>query len=206
MVPPSFMVSGIIPIFYTAMQGIVDLIPVVPEFFFEMELPLSVFDGFSRAFLLCDLIPPMVTSNSYSGISTSPWTLLVTSLVTANGGFFLTNLFSFMHTTPLAIQTPTELQAYGWTTVDLWAAPLVTGIYALLTHAQPFWADSHVFLAELLGAGAQGKQVDPVDPETARALCAILLAFLFSGRTVKNFTNYVNAEKKLPKEPKLKTQ
>lgn len=81
MVPPSFMVSGIVPIFYTAMQGIVDLLPAVPEFFFEMELPLSVFDGFSRAFLLCDLIPPMVTNNSYSGISASPWTLLVTSLV-----------------------------------------------------------------------------------------------------------------------------
>lgn len=106
-----------------------------------------------------------------------------------------------MNTTPLQLQTPPELQAYGWTTVDLWAAPLVTGIYALLTHAQPFWADSHVYLAELLGASAQGKQVDAVDPETARAVCALLLACLFSGRTVKNFTNYQTIEKKLPKGP-----
>ncbi|KAJ4475747.1 hypothetical protein J3R30DRAFT_590185 [Lentinula aciculospora] len=208
---PSFMVSGIGPMFYTMIQGIVDLVPAVPEMFFAMELPLSIFDGFSRTFLLCDLIPPMVTANSSPAISTSPWTLLVTSLVTANGGFFLTNLFSFMNPTPLALQTPPELQAYGWTTADLWCAPLVTGIYALLTHAQPFWADSHGLLTELLGLGVQGKPVEPVDPETARAFCALLLACLFSGRTVKNFTNYFDRpvgviQKNFKKEPKLKTQ
>jgi len=206
LVPPSFMVSGIAPIFYTAVQAIVDLLPAVPEMFLEMELPLSVLDGFSRAFLLCDLIPPVVTNNLYPGVAASPWTLLVTSLVITNGGFFLTNLFSFMYPTPLALQTPPELQAYGWAITDLWAAPLVTGIYALLTHAQPFWAGSHVYLTELLGASAQGKQVDPVDSETARTFCALLLAFLFSVRTVKNFTKYENTGKKLPKEPKLKTQ
>ncbi|KAJ3785342.1 hypothetical protein GGU10DRAFT_292388 [Lentinula aff. detonsa] len=211
MVPPSFMVSGIVPIFYTVIQGIVDTVPAVPEMFFAMELPLSIFDGFSRAFLLCDLIPPMVTANSSSTISTSPWTLLVTSLVTANGGFFLTNLFSFMNPTPLALQTPPELQVYGWTTADLWCAPLVTGVYALLTHAQPFWAESHALLIELLGMGVQGKSVEPLDSETARAFCAFLLACLFSGRTVKNFTNYFNRpmgiiKNKVTKEPKLKTQ
>ncbi|KAF8831824.1 hypothetical protein HHX47_DHR1001072 [Lentinula edodes] len=211
MVPPSFMVSGIVPMFYTVIQGIVDMAPSVPEMFFAMELPLSVLDGFSRAFLLCDLIPPMVTQNASSAISASPWTLLVTSLVAANGGFFLTNLFSFMNPTPLALQTPPELQAYGWTTADLWCAPLVTGIYALLTHAQPFWAESHTLVTELLGMSVQGKPVEPVDPETARAFCALILACLFSGRTVKNFTNYFNRpvgviRKKLQKEPKMKTQ
>lgn len=95
-----------------------------------------------------------------------------------------------MNPTPLALQTPPELQAYGWTTADLWCAPLVTGIYALLTHAQPFWAESHTLLTELLGMSVQGKPVEPVDPETARAFCALVLACLFSGRTVKNFTNY----------------
>ncbi|KIK54530.1 hypothetical protein GYMLUDRAFT_48655 [Collybiopsis luxurians FD-317 M1] len=205
MVPPSFMVSGVIPAFYTLMQGIVDMIPSVPEFFFEMELPLSVFDGFSRAYLLCDLIPPMVTMNPSPGLSSSPWTLLVTSFVATNGGFFLTNLFSFMNPTPLALQTPPELQPYGWTTADLWCAPLITGLYALLTHAQPFWAESHTLLTVLMGAGSQGKSVEPVDPATARALCAVLLACLFTGRTVKNFTNVFNRPA-LKKEPKLKTQ
>ncbi|KAF5379885.1 hypothetical protein D9757_007176 [Collybiopsis confluens] len=203
--PPSFMASGIVPVFYTLMQGLVDSLPSVPEFFFEMELPLSVFDGFSRAFLLCDLIPPMVTMNAHPGISSSPWSLLLTSLITANGGFFLTNLFSFMNPTPLALQTPPELQAYGWTTVDLWCAPFITGLYALLTHAQPFWAESHALLTELLGAGVQGKPVEPVDPATARALCAVILASLFTGRTLKNFTNLFNRPA-LKKEPKLKTQ
>ncbi|KAJ3728557.1 hypothetical protein C8R42DRAFT_654097 [Lentinula raphanica] len=211
MIPPSFMVSGIVPMFYTVIQAIVDTVPSVPEMFFAMELPLSVFDGFSRTFLLCDLIPPMVTMNPSPIISASPWTLLVTSLVTANGGFFLTNLLSFMNPTPLALQTPPELQAYGWTTADLWCAPLVTGIYALLTHAQPFWAESHTLLTELVGMNVQGKPVEPVDAETARAFCALLLACLFSGRTVKNFTNYYDRpvkaiQGKLKQEPKLKTQ
>jgi len=205
------MVSGIVPIFYTAIQGIVDSVPVIPEMFFEMELPLSIIDGFTRAYLLCDLIPPMVTVNSYSVIVNSPWTLMMTSLVAANGGFFLTNLFSFMNPTPLSLQTPPELLAYGWTTADLWCAPLITGIYALLTHAQPFWSNTHVYLTELLGMGIEGKHVEPIDPETARALCAVLLACLFSGRTVKNFTNYFDRPagtvgKKFEKEPKLKTQ
>jgi len=200
-----------VPVFlYTLVQGIVDMVPAVPEMYFEMELPLSIFDGFSRAYLLCNLIPPMVTANSYSGVSTSPWTLLVTSLVVANGGFFLTNLFSFMNPTPLALQTPPELQAYGWTTADLWCAPLITGLYALLTHSQPFWESAHGFLSELLGGGMQGKQVDPIDPETARAVCALLLAAVFSGRTVKNFTNYFDrsagAIGKKFNEPKLKIQ
>ena len=84
----------------------------------------------------------------------------------------------------LALQTPPELLPYGWTTADLWCAPLVTGLYALLTHAQPFWAELHTTIA---GAQLDGKFAEPVDPASARALCAVLLAVLFSGRTVKNF-------------------
>jgi len=209
--PPSFMISGTVPIFYTVIQGIVDAVPSVPEMFFEMELPLSIVDGFTRAFLLCDLIPPAVTLNSYSAVANSPWALLMTSLIVTNGGFLITNLFSLHNPTSLALQTPPELLAYGWMTADIWSAPLITGLYALLTHAQPFWAESHVYLAELLSLG--GKQVQPVDPETARALCAILLAGMFSSRTVKNFrlANYFERStgpvgKKLAQEPKLKTQ
>ncbi|KAJ6502110.1 hypothetical protein C8R45DRAFT_975423 [Mycena sanguinolenta] len=188
-VAPSFMVSGVVPVFYTAVQAIVEMLPSVPEMSIHTELPLSIVDGFTRALLLCNLIPPAVTTNASPLIAASPWTLLVTSLVTANGGFFLTNLFSFLNPTPIAIQTPPELQPYGWTATDLWCAPLVTGIYALLTHAQPFWADLHTVLSGMLGGEVATKSgvVEALDPHTARAVCVVVLTTCFVTRTVKNF-------------------
>lgn len=99
----------------------------------------------------------------------------------------MTNLFSFFSPVSLSVQTPPELQAYGWTTTDLWCAPLVTGLYALLTHAQPFWADTHGLLAGLLGASQNNQPVKPLDPEIARAVCALFLSTLFIGRAVDNF-------------------
>jgi hypothetical protein len=63
----------------------------------------------------------------------------------------------------------------------------MTGLYALLTHAQPFWADVHALLSGAGGSTSVKSTVEPVDPETARAVCAILLAALFVGRTAKNF-------------------
>lgn len=112
------------------------------------------------------------------------------------------NLFSFLNPTSLSVQTPPELQPYGWTTTDLWCAPAGTAIYALLTHAQPFWADLHTLIYELLSgsqAQAQGKPVEPVDPETARAICAVLLSGLFLGKTAKNFGLLPNPTAKAPK-------
>lgn len=102
-------------------------------------------------------------------------------------------MLSFLHPTPLALQTPPELQPYGWTTTDLWCAPLITGLYALLTHAQPFWAEAHVFIINLMGGSVDfgrghEKEVAPVDPEVARAVCAAVLSILFAARTVKNFS------------------
>ena len=97
------------------------------------------------------------------------------------------------------------MQPYGWTTTDLWCAPFITGLYALLTHAQPFWADAHTVLAGWLGAsagevefvdGASVQKVAPVDPEVARALCASVLAVLFATRTVKNFGGAAAAKKR----------
>ena len=61
-------------------------------------------------------------------------------------------------------------------------------MYALLTHAQPFWADLRGLIYELLlGAATQEKPIEPVDPETARAIVAVLLSALFAGKTAKNF-------------------
>ncbi|KAF9557185.1 hypothetical protein CPC08DRAFT_736847 [Agrocybe pediades] len=204
-VPPSFMVSGVVPTLYTVVQAIVEYLPSVPAPSAEVELPLSLFDGFARAYLLCNLIPPAVTTNASPVISSSPWTLLVSSLVIANGGFFMVNLFSFLNPTPLSVQTPPELQPYGWTTLDIWAAPVITGLYALLTHAQPFWADLHAVLAGVLGSASFGEPVKPLDPESARVVCALILSALFAGRTAKNFGLWKNtAPARI--EPKEKTQ
>ncbi|KAF8881941.1 hypothetical protein CPB84DRAFT_1791367 [Gymnopilus junonius] len=186
-IPPSFMISGVVPGLYTLIQAIVDYLPNVPAPSAETELPLAIVDGFTRAYLLCNLIPPVVTANPSPLISSSPWSLLVSSLLIANGGFFMTNLFSFLSPTPLSVQTPPELQAYGWTTIDLWCAPVITGLYALLTHAQPFWADLHAVLSGALGSTSVSEVVKPLDPESARAVCAFILSTLFVGRTTKNF-------------------
>ena len=111
----------------------------------------------------------------------------------ANGGFFFVNLFSMLHPTGWALTTPAELQAYGWTILDLWVVPLITAIYAMLTHAQPFWADVHTLVATWLGstaaASVDGKVplIEPVDSQTARAACATILMVLFATRTVRNF-------------------
>jgi len=205
------MVSGVVPVFYAVVQSIVEMFPAVPTMSIHTELPLSFVDGFTRAMLLCNLIPPAVTTNVSPVIAASPWTLLVTSLVTANGGFFLTNLFSFLNPTPIAVQTPPELQPYGWTATDLWCAPLVTGGYALLTHAQPFWADLHTVLSGMLGTGVTTKSgvVEALYPHTARAVCVVILTSLFVTRTVKNFAPEVWSGAVGPikqKGEKLKTQ
>ncbi|KAF9009500.1 hypothetical protein BDQ17DRAFT_1397792 [Cyathus striatus] len=188
-VPPSFMLSGTVPALYTAVQALVDYLPAVPALSADIELPLAIVDGFTRAYLLCNLIPPAVTANTSPLIASSPWTLLVTSLLTANAGFFFVNFFSFLNPGSLSVQTPPELQAYGWTTADIWCAPAITGLYALLTHAQPFWTDVHSILVELLSGSMaeKGAPVEAVDAETARAICALVLSALFTGRTVKNF-------------------
>lgn len=75
------MLSGVVPGLYTAVQAIVDRLPAVPPMSMNTELPLSIVDGFTRAYLLCNLIPPVVTTNASPVISSSPWTLLLTSLV-----------------------------------------------------------------------------------------------------------------------------
>ena len=91
------------------------------------------------------------------------------------------------------LTTPAELKAYGWTTTDVWCAPVTTALYALLTHAQPIWGVLHAVLIGLLnGTGVteinvEKSSVEPMEPSEARAICAIFLSSLFLSRNVKNF-------------------
>jgi len=100
-------------------------------------------------------------------------------------------MLSFFHPTPLTLTTPPELRPYGWTTTDLWCAPLITGLYALLTHTQPFWADFHVLIVGLFWGlfDERGSKftIEAVDPEIARAICTLVLIGMFATRAVKNF-------------------
>jgi hypothetical protein len=186
-VPTSFMISGVGPLLYILVQALVHALPWVPPMAFHSELPLSFLDGHTRAMLVCTLVPPVVLRSPYPAVSESPWALLLASFIITNGGPFITNLVSFLHPTPLALTTPTELLPYGWTTTDLWSAPLITAIYATLTHAQPFWADVHAVLAGVLGGAVGADKIAPLDPETARSACALVLVALFSSRTAAKF-------------------
>ena len=108
-------------------------------------------------------------------------------------------MFNLLQPYAITVSTPSELQPYGWTTTDLWCAPLITGLYATLTHAQPYWADLHYALLGWVGPAPAGEdgfvKVAPVDPETARATCAPVLAALFGARTWKMYSG-VTAEQK----------
>ena len=90
-----------------------------------------------------------------------------------------------------SLATPAELQPYGWTTVDLWVAPLITGIMALVTNAQPFWTYLHLLVESFVRpVDAQALEKDPItvwSTEDARALGAVIIWVLFASRTVKNF-------------------
>ena len=62
---------------------------------------------------------------------------------------------------------------------------MVTGIYSLLTHAQPFWGTAHAAIFGWLSSGDE--KLAPVDYEVARAACTVVLMVLFSTRAVSNY-------------------
>jgi hypothetical protein len=120
------------------------------------------------------------------------------------------------------VATPPELLPYGWTATDFWAAPLVTGLYATLTHAQPFFTYLHSLLSVFLWplglarlsdvttkSGGPSRYVAPVEHETARAVCALVLCALNVNRAMRAYgpgyaalitqvTNAATAAKSLP--------
>jgi hypothetical protein len=87
-------------------------------------------------------------------------------------------------------------------------------LFAFLTHAQPFWADLHVLIIQLLGGYLDEKKdsklyvaAEAVDPEVARVICALVLVAMFTTRTVKNFArpvvfNLVNDSEELKTDSK----
>ena len=78
---PSFMMSGVIPTLYAVIHATIESLPAVPAQSLQSELFLSVVDGFTRSFLLCNFTPPIVTAHASPLIANSPWTLLLASLV-----------------------------------------------------------------------------------------------------------------------------
>ncbi|KAG2040217.1 hypothetical protein BDR03DRAFT_146782 [Suillus americanus] len=188
-IPLSFVHSGIPLSVYIVAQAIVEYIPVIPPMSLSTELPLSIVDGFTRALLHCSLIPKPIITHASPVTACSPWTLLLSSLVIANGGFFIMGMVTFLKPTPLTLHMsqPAErpIKPYGWTATDFWCAPFITGLYALLTHAQPFWAELHSVISTVLGN--RGDKVVSMDPEAARALCALILVGMSITRTTKNY-------------------
>jgi hypothetical protein len=199
---PTFLVSSAAPMLFLSACALVDLLPTVPELSLFTELPLSLLDGLTRALLLCNFVPPMITTHTSPAVSTSPYTMLLTAFIAANAGPFFVNLFSLLQPTPMATVTPPELLPYGWTATDLWIAPLVTGLYATLTHAQPFFAHLHALLFSFFspfGLAPLSFQyatpgnpdpegvVVPLEAADARAVCVLVLSALFGLRAVRAF-------------------
>jgi hypothetical protein len=117
-----------------------------------------------------------------------------------NGGPFISNLFSLLRPTSIEVATPPELLPYGWTATDFWSAPLVAGLYATLTHAQPFFTYLHALLyvffwpfglAPLskigIASGQRQQAIAAVDHDTARAVCAIVLCALNVNRAMRAY-------------------
>lgn len=79
-----------------------------------------------------------------------------------------------------SIATPPELGPYGWTTMDLWVAPLATAIYAYAAQLQPFF----VSLNSLIGSAEGAK---PMSTDDARSATFVVLATLFTAKAMRNF-------------------
>jgi hypothetical protein len=67
--------------------------------------------------------------------------------------------------------------------MDLWVAPLITCLYALLTCGQPCWVPAHRAVMRWLGRVFEEKPKG-VDELTAQAICALVLIALFSWRAL----------------------
>jgi len=67
--------------------------------------------------------------------------------------------------------------------MDLWVAPLITCLYALLTCGQPCWVPAHRVVMRWLGRVFE-EMPKGLDELTAQAICALVLIALFSWRAL----------------------
>jgi len=194
--PPSFMLSPTVTLVFVASHTVANLLPDIPIPSIETELPLALLDAATRSMLVCDFASSLVKNNPNPLIQISPMALLITSTVLGNGGFFFVNAFSMLSPGGWSVSTPPEFKPWGWTTMDLWVAPLATAIYATATQLQPFWAQLQLLLLSALGSSidttVDGEEklyggVKPMATDDARTLCFVLMAALFSGRALRNF-------------------
>ncbi|CAE7147522.1 unnamed protein product [Rhizoctonia solani] len=133
---PGFLTYPNVTLLFMGAQFIVNEIMLEPPpFRFAVELPLAVFDAFGRALLLCDFAPTLVSKHPDPVVANSPLALLITAEVLTNGGFFFVNLLNMLDPRGWRVdRTPPEALPWGWTAVDLWTAPVVTALWASLTH------------------------------------------------------------------------
>jgi len=198
--PPSFMLSPTVPLVFVASHTAASLLPMIPFPSIDNELPLAILDAATRSTLVCDFASSLIKNNPNPLLRTSPMALLVTSTVLGNGGFWFVNAFSMLSPKGWSVTTPPELKPSGWTTMDLWVAPLMTAIFATATHLQPFWVELQLLLLSALGSAPEAPIADGVDEkfavadtvqpmsvDNARTLCFLLMATLFSGRAIRNF-------------------
>ncbi|CAE6416914.1 unnamed protein product [Rhizoctonia solani] len=210
---PGFLIYPNITLLFMGAQLLVNEIMLEPPpFRFPVELVLAVFDAFGRALLLCDFAPALVAKHPDPVVANSPLALLITSEVLTNGGFFFVNLLNMLDPRGWRVdRTPPEALPWGWTAVDLWTAPLVTALWASLTHwrssqNQPFWANMH---SNYLNARSSGKSDEkPAALEAwahsdARSLCIIILVTLFVCRTWWNMGPLPSFKSKQPSSPTL---
>ncbi|CAE6404806.1 unnamed protein product [Rhizoctonia solani] len=187
---PSFLLYPNITFLFMGAQFLInEIMREPPSLRFWVELPLSAFDAFGRGLLLCDFAPGLIAKHPDPAVANSPLALLITSEVLTNGGFFFVNLLNMLDPSGWKVEgAPPELLPWGWTAIDLWTAPVLTALWASLTHwrNQPFWADMH---SKYLNLGDYGKVnekpivLEAWTHEDARALCIVILIALFVFRT-----------------------
>lgn len=209
---PSFLLYPAYPIIFALAQVFINALPstIIPPMSIHTELPLSLFDALTRSWLLTTGNPAFIVGHAREDVRGSPFALVVASLVLANGGFFLINFFQMLSPYGYHVRTPPEFRTAGWTTMDLWIAPLITALYAILTHTQPFWVPIHtifikqvsrktllfgrVLLVSDMVENDEGEwseilkeYVKPMGKEEARSVLAILVCLLFAYRAIVNF-------------------
>ncbi|KAG8993007.1 hypothetical protein FRB94_011152 [Tulasnella sp. JGI-2019a] len=206
--PPSFFTSATGPIMFTLSHVVIEqgfkflpsLLPIQPNL--KWELPFAILDALARSALLCSYTPPYILGHRLATIRENPQALLLCGMLNANAGFFLVNTFSMLSPNGWSVQTPPELEPWGWTSLDILVAPIMTALFATLTHSQSVWRDAHIQATSYMGygplkgnftttnekySGAGTTDSAPFDDESARAICAMILMGLFSGRALKNF-------------------